>query len=93
MDQLDHWKARGMSINYSMLKESADNAAQASGQASLSPRSNAPRIPSLTLPKPSLATVRKFSGLGPDMESIREERRGIKGKWKSDSKLKWNTTV
>ncbi|KAH8665774.1 hypothetical protein BGZ60DRAFT_529042 [Tricladium varicosporioides] len=46
------------------------------------PQRAAPRLPTLRLPKPTLATVRNFSGIGPDVEKALGEKR-----------IKWGSTV
>ena len=57
-----------------------------------SPQTHAPRIPSLTLPKPTFATVRNVSGL-PDIDSMAHDSSMGNTKGKGGSRIKWGSTV
>jgi hypothetical protein len=52
----------------------------------------APRIPTLKLPQPTLATMRKVSGLGSELDAI-QGKQSWKGKEKDNTRIKWASTV
>ncbi|KAK0104636.1 hypothetical protein ONS95_004917 [Cadophora gregata] len=56
------------------------------------PQAQAPRIPTLRLPKPVFATVRKVSGLGLD-GMLASYKKGLKGNTTDISRVKWTSTV
>jgi len=56
------------------------------------PQARAPQIPTLNLPKPVFATVRKVSGLGFD-GMLASYKKGFKGNVTDISRVKWTSTV
>ncbi|PVH87340.1 hypothetical protein DL98DRAFT_567040 [Cadophora sp. DSE1049] len=65
---------------------------RAPGRFSPVPQARAPRIPTLKLPKPVFATVRKVSGLGFD-GMLASYKKGFKGNATDISRVKWMSTV
>ncbi|KAH7330164.1 hypothetical protein BKA65DRAFT_52854 [Rhexocercosporidium sp. MPI-PUGE-AT-0058] len=62
------------------------------GRYSPIPQARAPRIPTLKLPKPVFATVRKVSGLGFEGMLV-SYKKGFKGNVTDISRVKWTSTV
>jgi hypothetical protein len=73
-------------------KNGNDGKAQMPRRFSPIQRTRPPRIPSLTLPKPTFATVRNVSGL-PDIESMAHENPVREGRGKAGLSIKWGSTV
>ncbi|KAL2067436.1 hypothetical protein VTL71DRAFT_1861 [Oculimacula yallundae] len=63
------------------------------GRYSPVPQMRAPRIPTLKLPKPVFATVRKVSGLGFEGITVMYKKSFNKGKKPDINRVKWTSTV